>query len=257
MLRAAGGSSGANVAITGGTIAGVTGVPLLVGKSAIPFIQLSSGSVSAAGAISGITALNRIYANAYCWFPANIVATVAAAGWRFCQFSSATAGTAFLDTYTNGTPVIPASPTAVTDGKGAFTGGTTEIVGPTYTIAASALGLTGAIRVLPSVWAANNTAGAKTARIRFGGAGGQAFLQVSLANNIELIAFTQFQNRGTAASQTGGDAVLTTSFGLSSGASPIIGVVNSALSQDLVFTLNNAVATDNLVLEQHIVEMIL
>src|SRR4051812_35901061 len=113
---------------------GGTGVPIILSAGGIPFIALSSGSVAANGAISAISGLNAIYPNAYCWFPANIVATVAAAGWRYCTFSSTTAGVAFLDTYTSGKATIPASPTAVTDGKGAFTGEIAEIAGLTITI---------------------------------------------------------------------------------------------------------------------------
>src|SRR5690349_7786608 len=107
------------VAITGGT-----GIPILLATGGIPLIGLSSGSVAANGAISAITALPAVYPSAYCYFPANALATSIAAGWYYCTFSTTTAGVAFLDPYTSGIPTIPTSPTAVTDGRGAFTGHT-------------------------------------------------------------------------------------------------------------------------------------
>jgi hypothetical protein len=108
-------------AITGGTADDVTlarptitGVPIGVAKvvaaSAIPFIHLSSASVTAGGAVTGITAVPLVYANAYCYFPANALATSIVAGWHYCVFSSTTACTAYLNTSTSGLPTIPAAP---------------------------------------------------------------------------------------------------------------------------------------------------
>jgi hypothetical protein len=121
----------------------VTGIEIIVAHTAIPFIHISSGSIAANGAISGITALPSAYPRAYCYFPANALATSISAGWYYCTFSTTTAGVAFLDTYTSGVPTIPSSPTAVTDGKGAYTGDITERAGITLTVPAGAMGPNG------------------------------------------------------------------------------------------------------------------
>lgn len=117
--------------------------------SGMPFITVSSGSIAAGGALTGITALTVAYPKAWCYLPANAVATVAAAGYRYCTFSTTTAGTVFLNTPGSTFPIIwPASPTAVTDGKGAFTGaggGNAIIFLPTITLPASTLGINGKI----------------------------------------------------------------------------------------------------------------
>jgi hypothetical protein len=47
----------------------VTGIEIIVAHTAIPFIHISSGSIAANGAISGITALPSAYPRAYCYFP--------------------------------------------------------------------------------------------------------------------------------------------------------------------------------------------
>jgi hypothetical protein len=237
-------------AITGGTISGVTGVPKFLGNSNIPFISLSSGSVAANGAISAITALPRIYTDAYCYFPANILATVKAAGWYYCTFSSTTAGTAFLDTYTSGAPTVPASPAPVTDGKGAFTGDTGEEFGPTFTVAANLLGANGAIRIMGSNEETNN-ANLKTIRFRFSGNAGTVFLipnATSLASN----QFTGGIQNFTSAKQ------LSVFYGPATGwnTALVSGTVDTTAATTIVTSLQKATATDNIVLLPTLYEVV-
>lgn len=233
-------TNASNVAITGGTIAGVSGVSLALNGGGLPFISLSSGSVAANGAISAITALPRIYPAAWCYFPANALATVLAAGWYYCTFSSTTAGVAFLNTYTSGASSVPASPTAVTDGKGAFTGDTGEEFG--LTLSVPALTATSAIKM---VWFFENTnnANVKTYRVRLSGNGGTIFIAAvgtSIANGSQA-AF--IQNTGATGNQF--SAQITSGLGANVQTDKILGTVATSSATTLVFSLQKATATDN------------
>lgn len=247
MLRATSGAfGGSNIA---------SGVPTILGKSGIAFIHLSSGSVSAAGAITGITALPRAYANAYCYFPANALATSIAAGWYYCTFSTTTSGTAFLNTYTTGTPTVPASPTAVTDGKGAFTGVTSSEQGITLPVAANALGPNGGIRVY-SIWENNNSAGTKSLRIRYGaGVAGTQYFNVGVTTSTYLERTTMILATGTTASQSG-SSVSNFALGASTTATSAASTVDTTASSSVWLGLDKAVATDYAVVTMFAAELL-
>lgn len=252
-----------SASITGGTITGITDLavadggtggstgleaarnlshPYVVAKSSIPFIWLSSGSVAANGAISGITALPRAYPRAYCYFPANILATVSAAGWYYCTFSTTTAGVAFLDSYTSGIPTVPASPAAVSDGKGAFTSVTAETAG--QTIAMPALAANDAFTIDMDIECPNN-ANAKTIKARYGSTD---FATVTVTSTVGARSAVEIANTGNTATQLGsamggvfssGSGVLVTLPNLGTEASS--GVLNVQLRG------THATATDNLI----------
>lgn len=241
-------SSGA--AITGGTISGATGVPIVLNAGGIPFISLSSGSVSAVGAISAITALPRIYPDAYCYFPANALATSIAAGWRYCTFSSTTVGVAFLDSYTSGKPTIPASPTAVTDGKGAFTGDTGEEFGLTLTV--PILTATASIRYTVMFEATNN-ADVKTANTRLSGNSGTIFIAEALASQPAVGVVASISNMGSVSKQ---QSAVHGIFAANPSTTTVLGTVNTGVSTSLVFSLTKAIATDNVVMLPPIVEVV-
>lgn len=227
-----------------------SGIPTMLGRSAIPFVSLSSGSVSAAGAISAITALPLAYANAYCFFPANALATAIAAGWYYCTFSTTTAGTAFLNTYTSGIPMIPASPTAVIDGKGAFTGDTGEEFGPTIAVPANAMGPNGCMDVVVQYTASPNNANNKTSRVRYSGNAGVVAHTLSLASQMIEQAFVRIQNRGVANIQVlplGGYS----GFGASGGGGTALSNIDTTAATTIVISLQKATATDNHVVENY------
>lgn len=227
-------------------------VPYILAKTAIPFIGLSSGSVSSVGAISGITALPTTYANAYCWFPANALATAIAAGWYYCTFSGTSAGTAFLNTYTSGIPTLPASPTAVIDGKGAFTGDTGEEFGLTITVPANTIGPNGGLKIeLASI--ATSNANNKTTSIRYSGNAGtqvQASIKASYANRWDRALI---MNRGVTNSQAA------TSGGIEAGliAGPLLSypTVDTTASSTIVISQTRATATDNVAIESLYIEL--
>ena len=228
---------------------GQAGVPFIVGKSAIPFIHLSSGSVNAAGAITGITALPVAYAHAYCFFPANILATTIAAGWHYCTFSTTTAGTAFLDTYTVGVPTIPATPVAVTDGKGAFTGDTTERLAFNVSIPAGAMGANGSLRFRGDC-SNNNSAGAKTFRFRFNGVGGTVYGSQANTTAIGTLIDGRLANRALTNSQVGHSFSITTAGGVGGATQAVVSTVDTAAAVTAGFTIIKATATDNAILEE-------
>lgn len=238
--------------ITGATITS-SNVPYTLGQSAIPFIGLSSGSVAANGAISGITALPRAYANAYCYFPANTLATVSAAGWYYCTFSTTTAGVAFLDTYTSGAPAIPASPAPVVDGKGAFTGVTTETAGPTITLPAGALGINGQFQIWSAV-ALTNNANAKGFSYRWSGAAGTIIRNVSVASVLTYQDVFHVANRGRADLQS---VSVSTSGGIFTGTAgtETALAIDSSAATTIVLGFTRGTATDNFVLLQYQIQV--
>jgi hypothetical protein len=110
----------ATVTLSGGTLSG-TGP---FANSAIWLSNNATGSVSGYG-----TPLPRIVGNCYATFPANAISSGSAAGWRWMNFSSATVGQVYNNTYSSGQPAVVSSPTAYsTTGPGAFTQSTN---GPT------------------------------------------------------------------------------------------------------------------------------
>lgn len=247
------GNTISNASFTG--VADASGTSRTVGfrkdlaGSAIPFIALSSGSVAANGAISGITALPRAYPAAYCYFPANILATSIAAGWHYCTFSTTTAGTAFLNTYTSGIPTIPASPTAVTDGKGAFTGVITEISAQITTVPANSLGTNGDLQ-LQQVAQNTNNANVKTFRIRFSGAAGTIIAtQLGTSFGLSIGLIHQITNAGSAAVQSTGTVAVAGVANATNG--PLGLTVDTTAATTIHRTMQKATATDNMVIEQY------
>lgn len=261
-------SAGA-VAITGGTITGITDLavadggtgastaagaaanlayPHVIMRGGVPLIGLSSGSVAANGAISGITALPAIYPNAYCYFPANALATAIAAGWYYCTFSSTTAGVAFLDTYTSGVSAIPGSPAAVIDGRGAFTGDTGEEF-MQFTI--PALGINSATRW--SIYTNQiNNANVKTVRVRLSGTAGTIFLASAVASMARSGFIGIIQNEGATGKQFAYAVALNNSTAITG---DTLGLIDTSVSTTGVISLQRATATDNIVLFPPIVEV--
>lgn len=225
-------------------------VRTVLAQGGIPLIGLSSGSVAANGAISGITALPLAYPNAYCYFPANALATVKAAGWYYCTFSTTTAGVAFLDTYTSGVPMIPASPTPVTDGKGAFTGDTSEEMGHTITIPA----LTASSHIIVTVdYNVTNNANSKTPRVRFSGSSGTVFHTLALASVGRGGAIMSICNTGA----TGKQVSQYISFsGATVAVAEALGTIDTSVATSIVLSIQRATATDNVVILPPMVELV-
>src|SRR5882757_2833907 len=94
----------------------------IFGQAGIAFVMPASGTISAAGVISGMgVALQATYANAYFYLPAGAVGPSSIAGWRFAQMTSTATGLLFLNQYFTGNPSVPSVLTPVTAGAGAYT----------------------------------------------------------------------------------------------------------------------------------------
>lgn len=145
----------------------------LIAQSGIPLILPSSGTLSAAGALSGITALAAIYPSCWMFFPANAIATVSAAGMYFVQMSSTTAGTVFQNILTAAgtalTPFIPATSALIpcTTASNYATGTGANVAAAILNLPANSMGANGRVRLTGS-FSNNNSAGAKIGQLGFG-----------------------------------------------------------------------------------------
>lgn len=167
----------------------VNGSVVLV-QNAMPWILLSTGSISAGGALTGITALAYNPGKAWVYLPANALAASIAAGWYYAVFSSTTAATIYLNQPAATFPVVwPASPTAVTAGQGAYVGaGAANHALPTFSLPANSMGINGQLS------ASGNSAGGTTSYVYF-------FLSASQYGSASIIGASQawrfdFRNRG-------------------------------------------------------------
>lgn len=233
------------------------GLPVILAKSGIPFVSVASGTMGNNGALTVGTALSRTFANAYFFLPAGAIASgVPVAGtWYFTQCSSGTACTVFNNIYTTGMPTVPASPTAfATTGPGAYTGDTGEEFGPTISVPANAMGPNGALRA-QTVYSYTNSAGNKTARIRFSGNSGTIFLSFISTNITQFNDLRSITNAGVANSQVGSAPAGNAPFG-STASAMVTSAVDTTAGTTVVHSLQKNTATDNAILEAFIDEVI-
>lgn len=231
--------------------------PYIIGQSGVPFILAGSGSMGNNGALTLTTALASTPAitSAYVYLPAGAIASgvPAAAGWYYALFSSTTAATVYNNTYTSGTPAVPASPTAfATTGPGAYTGISTAVNAYQLTIPGNTFGLNGGIEV-SAAWSYTNAAGTKTMAMSYGSF---AFLSFTATTTATQTGFWGLKNAGATnaqiATSIGGNSPLGNSTG-----SLATGSVDTTSAQTLSFPLTNATpATNNLMLGPVTVEVI-
>lgn len=237
----------------GSLTAGPSGAVTILAKSAIPFIGISSGSIAANGALTGITALPTTYANAFIFLPVGAVAPASVAGWYFCQFSAANAGTVFLDRYTAGTPTIPAAPTPVTAGAGAYVGDTGEEFGPTITIPANAMRPNGGVRI-SALWASNGAVNQVISNIRYSGNAGTLMMNAGPNAPISVAAVLLMQNCGAANIQNG-ELIYTLSSGSSAVGNPSSSV-DTTVNSTIVISVTRANAANNAIIRNFLVELL-
>ena len=89
-------------------------------QSSLPVGIPPSGTIAANGALTLGTALDNVYPSIYMWFPVGAW-TGSTAGMYYVSMSSTTVGQVYTNQYLGGVPTIPASPTAVSTGAGAYT----------------------------------------------------------------------------------------------------------------------------------------
>lgn len=239
-------ASNINCSVTAGRL------PSIIGQTHIPFVLPSSGSMGNNGALSSITALPTIYPNAYVYMPAGAIASGSAAGWYYAVFSSTTAATLYNNTYTSGTPAIPGTPTPfVTTGPGSYTQTTgSTIAAYALSILGNTIGPNGAVRLNGS-WTYNNTSGNKTIAFVYDAS---TFNTATETTSTQAIILGGFANRGMTnvqASLFGRSPSAVTNTG-----APIYTAVDSTTTQPLTSVLELGTATDFVVLENLVVELL-
>lgn len=272
-LKAVAGLNQAAVAITGGTISGVTissstlssptftgtvtasqvtGIERVLAQWGVPCILASSGTMGNNGAISGMTALPRVYSGgAWLYLPAGAVAAGVPSSATYVWFvaSSTTAGTVYNSTWDGtGIPALGTTTAYSTTGPGAFTGiSSGQIVTATVTIPANAMGPNGTVRA--EFQGGNNTAaGNKIFRIRYAGAAGTIYFSATQSTSEAGIGRFDLQNQGVAASQVGSGFLVNGAAAIT-GSIPVYGSVDSTASGGLVFSMEKATATNHVILE--------
>lgn len=220
------------------------GVQVLA-RGAVPMILPSSGSIGNNGALTGLTALPTTYPAAYMYFPADAIAAGVPAGLYYVVMSSTTAGTIYNNTYTSGSPVVPASPTAfATTGPGAYTQTTGADVSLfTATVPANLMGLYGGVRSHAQA-TSNNSVGVKTVRMFLGGTGGSNYATGTNTTNVTLTDFRTILNKGVTNRQSATSSAASWSGLGSIGGSVASSSIDTTAATTLVYTAQLATATD-------------
>jgi hypothetical protein len=141
-----------DVGVTGGSLWRSDGKQWNLVGGSVNLYQVSfpvgippSGTIAANGVLTLGTALDNTYPSIYMWFPAGAW-TGSTAGMYYVSMSSTTAGQVYTNQYTGGVPTIPASPTLVTTGVGAYTQTTgAYLTVLSYAMPANVMGSTGSI----------------------------------------------------------------------------------------------------------------
>lgn len=220
-------------------------------QSAIPFIIAPTGTMANNGAITLGTALPTTYANAYVFLPASAISAGSAAGWYFCQMSSATLGTVFNNTYVSGTPSIPVTVPFVTTGPGAYTGVITLQNAIQINILGNSIGPNGTVRYALTMTVPNN-ANNKQVNAAYSTL---AISTTAITTNPAASVLRSFSNRGVTNSQVtdGGAGLLGPAL---SGGVPQYGTVDSTQTQVFALQAQTAVATDYIVIEKFLIEVL-
>ena len=232
------------------TLAKMCGMPIILSQGGVPIGIAPTGTMAANGAVTLGTALGATYSGGmWLYFPAGAVAAASAAGFYWTVMTNTTAGTVYTNTYTPGTNSfnIPASPTAVADaGPGAYTGVTSETTAVSVTVPGGLMGKSGGVMGEGTV-TSNNTGGNKVWTFKFG-----ATLVKSVVQTTATIINTAFtvRNRGATNVQTSslnlGNAA---GFGSTTGPA-VAGTVDTTADVVCVMTIDTAVGTDWIVLDQ-------
>lgn len=230
--------------------AAVPAVRRVLEQSGVPAIIVPNGTIATSGVVTLGTALPLIYPAAWCYFPAGAVVG-GLVGWYYVAFSSTTVGqvyTNFIATL-SGQIALPASAlTAAVGSNGAYTQATTAVTMSAAVVPANTMGAGGAVHY-NALFSYNNTAGAKTAGVSFGGS------SVFTSANTTTVAVNvskRVQNRAT--NQQVIQAAVES--GTASATAPTLLAIDTTADVTCAFTGQIAVATDYLVLESSVIEVI-
>ena len=234
---------GAGGAISLSSTFSICGIPIIyAGGTAI--------NLTAAGVLSGITALPTTYGWCWIWMPAAAVQS-GVNGLYLANLTSTTGGTVYQNLYVSGDHTIPTA-------LGVLVGTDTPVA--QYAtgrrmfikqIKANSLGVNGGIRTTEK-WAFGGTAGTKYLSLSFGSAYVEIQQSAATVGNAELIR--SVINRGVANKQ------IVTRFNSNGVSSSLAASASYYASQDttvdfdLTFTAQIANAADFIVLEAFIIE---
>ncbi len=256
-----------SLAIAISALAALRGGSRTLLRSAIPFI-LAGGTAGGGtnqftmgdnGALSTLPALPTTYSGgAFIYMPANGIFAGSAAGWYWFIASSTTAGTVYNNTYTTGEPrlAVPSSPTPfVTTGPGVVTQVTTEVISVETRVNAGAMGPNGVLR-WGSQFSNINNANSKTHRHRLSSTSGSTGTTLQGGNataSVGLGAFGAAHNRNAENRQialNGNNGTYGTP------GQVIYASINTAADAFFLITLQLASATDYIVLEATLLEVL-
>lgn len=235
--------------VAGGTSYDANGVHVL-SVSGVPFIKASSGTMGNNGAVSGMTALPRIFSGgAYLWLPAGAIDTgvPAAAAWYWFVASSTTAGTVYNSTYTSGTPEIGVATAFSTTGPGAFTGDTGTITAASISLPAGTLGANGRIDMTAAMTIAGGVSN-KVMTLTFGNA---TMWTATLTTQASMCVHAFAANRGRVAVQNVGYLYGLASSAANGTSAAVDGAVDTASAVTIAAKLQTAAATDHAILDSY------
>jgi len=220
-------------------VRGAVSFPQVLSQGSVPVTILSSGTISATGALSAMTAqpfdLTPLgVVQVYCFAQAGLTAGLYYARWSSttaCQLYSNAAGTVALSGIT----------------AGAYVGGTTEVTLKTVTMPGGMMGPNGQLEAI-QMWGCNNSVGNKTPRVKVGGTviayGGAA--GTVMTTNTTTRGFSSFTNCNSESNNHFSQYI---SIGAS--VSAALSAVNTAADVSITYTGQLAVASDTMTLMSH------
>lgn len=216
----------------------------------IPTIIANSGTVTSGGAITLGTALQLTYPQCWLYLPAGAIVG-GSAGWYYAVMSSTTVGTVYTNYQATMTqPLVPSGTLTAAVGSGSgYTGVTTEVQMAGAVIPGGLLGANGAV-IAEANWAHNNSAGAKVAKVAFGGS---TVFSASSTTTLGIDIRKRVQNRA-ANSQIIRVAVDT---GAAQAVAPSLLSIDTTADVTVGLMGSIATATDTLVLENYLIEVLL
>lgn len=229
----------------------------ILGQANVPLILQSSGSIANNGALTGLSSTGVAYPSCYMWFPTNTISAATPAGWYYVVMSSATAGTIYNNTYTTGTPTVPASPTAfATTGPGAYTQTTASLITAyQLVIPPNTLGINDSLRVRVDMLTISNV---NATRLMTHLIGASAVRNIALAVSV-LGDDDEFEvvNMGTQANQQVNPAAPTgvSVFG-GINVTPVLFTLDFTVSQTYKVQMQLGTATDYVGISRVVVERI-
>lgn len=224
----------------------------ILAMGGIPTIIANSGTVATGGTITLGTALQLTYPQCWLYLPAGAIVG-GSAGWYYAIMSSTTVGVVYTNYQATMTqPLalgVAATLTVATGSNSGYTGVTTEVTMAAAVIPAGLLGTTGRV-VAEGNWAHNSSAGAKVAKVAFGGS---TVLSVSDTTTLGIDIRKTIQNR-SASSQIIRVAVDT---GAAQSVAPTLLAIDTSAEVTVALTGSIATATDTMVLENFLIEVLL